>query len=424
MVSETITQPGQSLLKMPITYGLAGLVFHALISTWLYGAYGLDHALLWWVAVLLGFTFFRSGYGFTRAWRNLVIGHSTVGSRAHLLWIGLASCLLFPVFQLGWFGTPVFDIMRPIGLMMLTGAFIFGIGMQLAGSCTSGSMYRSGSGQVRLWFSIIGIVIGAFFAALQYGQWTGLPTFWVYSYQREFAWPVAILIQLSIVAALWGCLWKLEQRWQGTVTGIFEHHDARSSLACVNKRKDVEPILFSGWKCWLYERWSLGQGSVILAILSLAALVLLQRPWVISLAFPFWSTKAANLFNVEYDFEFWDYWGIPQNEVMLSLGLFEDVTSLMNIAFILGATWATVSMIQSASTEPDTEAAIKKMIYRPAITLVGGLFMGYGAVIGLGCNIGGFIAAVLSGSLHGWAWVLAALAGTAVGVALRKLLRL
>jgi hypothetical protein len=50
--------------------------------------------------------------------------------------------------------------------------------------------------------------------------------------------------------------------------------------------------------------------------------------------------------------------------------------------------------------------------------------MGYGAVIGLGCNIGGFLAAVLSGSVHGWAWVFTALIGTLVGVQLRKVLRI
>ena len=97
----------------------------------------------------------------------------------------------------------------------------------------------------------------------------------------------------------------------------------------------------------------------------------------------------------------------------------------MNIAFILGATWAQISLIKNAVGKSKVSTkAIPKQLYLSALTLIGGFLMGYGAVIGLGCNIGGFIAAVLSGSVHGWAWVVTALLGTMVGVQLRKLLRI
>ena len=428
MQSNTLSQSGEiahdKAYKKARNWSVIGGAFHLCISIALLTQYGVKHALLWWVAVLLGFTFFRSGYGFTRAWRNLMTRHSTVGVRAHLLWVALASCLMFPLFRYGWMGNDAFDIMRPVGLMMLCGAFLFGIGMQVAGSCTSGSMYRSGSGQIRLWFSILGIIVGAFFASLQYGNWTGLPIFFVFSYQRELPILMAIGTQIGIVAVLWLVLHKLEKHWRGDVAGIFDHDRARSSLAGINQSKDVEVGSLTGGKHWLFERWTLGVGSIMLAVLSVAALMLLNRPWVISLAFPFWSAKLAAVIGLEYDFEFWDYWGIPQNESMLSLGLFEDVTSLMNFGFILGASWATLSLIKHVSIPSKLVFNIKDTIYRPAITFIGGFLMGYGAIIGLGCNIGGFIAAVLSGSVHGWAWVVAALCGTIVGVWIRRLLRI
>ncbi len=405
-------------------WSFAGATFHLTVSVILLFHYGIKHALLWWIGVLLGFTFYRSGYGFTRAWRNLMTRQSTVGVRAHLLWVALASCLIFPVFRYGWLGNDVFDIMRPVGLMMLAGAFMFGIGMQIAGSCTSGSMYRSGSGQMRLWLSILGIIVGAFFASLQYGSWTELPIFFVYSYQREFPLIIAIGAQLLLIGVLWLLLHRLEKFWCGSVTGIFDHHQPRSSLAGINQHLDVEAGTLSGKNHWIFERWTLGAGSIMLAVLSLAALILLNRPWVISLAFPLWSAKLATAVGLEYDFEFWDYWGIPQNESMLSLGLFEDVTSLMNFGFILGASWATLSLIKQASHAKARSFNIKDCLYRPMVTFVGGLLMGYGAIIGLGCNIGGFIAAVISGSVHGWAWVIAALCGTMIGVWIRRLLRI
>ena len=45
--------------------------------------------------------------------------------------------------------------------------------------------------------------------------------------------------------------------------------------------------------------------------------------------------------------------------------------------------------------------------------------MGYGARLAYGCNIGAYFSGIASGSLHGWLWLLAALAGNAVGVKLR-----
>jgi len=57
---------------------------------------------------------------------------------------------------------------------------------------------------------------------------------------------------------------------------------------------------------------------------------------------------------------------------------------------------------------------------RPALaSLCGGLLLGYGAVLGSGCNISAFFGGIASGSLHGWVWIVPALLGNAVGLRLR-----
>jgi uncharacterized membrane protein YedE/YeeE len=56
-----------------------------------------------------------------------------------------------------------------------------------------------------------------------------------------------------------------------------------------------------------------------------------------------------------------------------------------------------------------------------AAAAVGGLLMGWGARLGFGCNIGAFVGGVASGSLHGWVWFAAALAGCTIGIRLRPL---
>ena len=44
-----------------------------------------------------------------------------------------------------------------------------------------------------------------------------------------------------------------------------------------------------------------------------------------------------------------------------------------------------------------------------------------GARLAFGCNIGAFFSGVASTSLHGWLWIVCALAGTWIGVRLRPL---
>ena len=52
---------------------------------------------------------------------------------------------------------------------------------------------------------------------------------------------------------------------------------------------------------------------------------------------------------------------------------------------------------------------------------IGGLVMGYGARLAYGCNIGAYFSGIVSGSLHGWLWLVVAFVGNVVGTRLRPL---
>jgi hypothetical protein len=45
-------------------------------------------------------------------------------------------------------------------------------------------------------------------------------------------------------------------------------------------------------------------------------------------------------------------------------------------------------------------------------------------VLGFGCNISAYFGGIASGSLHGWVWIVPALAGNWVGLKLRPFFRL
>ena len=94
-----------------------------------------------------------------------------------------------------------------------------------------------------------------------------------------------------------------------------------------------------------------------------------------------------------------------------------DVTSLMNIGLVLGATGAALAA---------GRWSIRIHLHPgPLIAAVaGGLLMGYGARIGFGCTIGALLSGIASTSLHGWLWFAAALPGTWIGAKLRPRLGL
>jgi hypothetical protein len=51
--------------------------------------------------------------------------------------------------------------------------------------------------------------------------------------------------------------------------------------------------------------------------------------------------------------------------------------------------------------------------------IIGGLLLGYGARLAYGCNIGAYFSGIVSGSLHGWLWLVSAFFGNVAGTKLR-----
>jgi ABC-type dipeptide/oligopeptide/nickel transport system permease component len=81
----------------------------------------------------------------------------------------------------------------------------------------------------------------------------------------------------------------------------------------------------------------------------------------------------------------------------------------------------------------DNLAAVLAGAFAPSLRLsageaagsvIGGVLLGIGAMLASGCNISAYVSGIASGSLHGWAWILPALAGNWVGLRLRPALGL
>jgi uncharacterized protein len=85
---------------------------------------------------------------------------------------------------------------------------------------------------------------------------------------------------------------------------------------------------------------------------------------------------------------------------------------LMNFGILLGAV--------AAAAIAGKYAPVWKLSRRDLATaIIGGLLMGYGARLAYGCNIGAYLGGIVSGSMHGWLWLVFGFIGSLAGTRLR-----
>jgi hypothetical protein len=347
-------------------------------------------ALLLLLGVALGITLQHGAFGFTSAYRRFLLKRETPALQAQLLMLAVATLLFAPFLSEGQFlGRGLVGAWAPAGLQVAAGAFLFGIGMQLGDGCGSGTLYKAGGGAPRMAITLIAFCAGSFWASLHMGQWQALPSLQTQSLAEPLGYPLAVILQLGFI----GLLALLLRRW-----GV---------------RRATAPRIRQGfWRRLSTGPWSLPAAALALALLSLATLLTAGHPWTITWAFTLWGAKAALLFG-------WDpatapFWSGGFQQAALQGSVLQDVTSVMDIGILLGALTAAGlggRFLPSFRIPPRSLAA----------AIIGGVLMGYGARIAYGCNIGAFFSGVASLSLHGWLWIICALAGCALGVRWRPL---
>ena len=350
--------------------------------------YGARQLALFGLGVLLGIALYHATFGFTAAYRRLFVARDARGVRAQLVMLALATALFAPVLAAGEaFGREVYGAVAPLGVQVAVGAFLFGIGMQLAGGCGSGALFALGGGSPRMAVTLFAFCLGSFWASLDFAYWQALPTWGEITLGDELGWPAATIAQLAAFAAIWFAL----RRWSGPPQ---PSPDDRSAPP----------------RRWLHGPWPLLAGAVALAGLNFATLVVAGHPWSITWAFALWAAKAARAVGWTADHAaFWSD-GFPR--AALEAPLLADVVSVMDFGVVLGALAAAGLAGRFAPT-----MRIPPRSWLAAA--IGGVAMGYGARIAFGCNVGAFFSGVASSSAHGWLWIAAALAGTWAGVRLR-----
>jgi uncharacterized membrane protein YedE/YeeE len=357
---------------------------------WLWAGQGWRQGVLLLLGAGLGMALLQANFGFTGGLRALIGQRRSAGVRAQLVLIAATLLLFAPVLAAGEvLSAPVRGFVFPVGWALLLGAFLFGVGMQLGGGCGSGTLYTAGAGAPRMWLTLAAFVAGATLAAWQAALWSGWAALPPLSFPALLGPVPAALLGLGLLGLGVLGAGALERRRYGMLAQI----GGRFSL--------------------LPGPWPLLWGALALTLLSLATLIVAGRPWAITAAFPLWGARLVESLGLD-DPAFWLYWEDPTRTEALLRPLAADRTTVMDLGVMLGAALAAGLAGRRASLglpRPGEAAA----------SLVGGLLLGIGATLGMGCNISAWLGGIASGSLHGWVWIVPALAGNAVGVRLRPL---
>lgn len=374
---------------------VVGVILAVVLGLAVLNAAGAKLAVLYVVGLALGLVLFHSRFGFTSAWRQLVTVGQGRAIRAHMLMLAIA-CLLFSVILGGGFGLsgPSEGMVAPAGLGVVLGAFLFGVGMQVGGSCASGTLFSVGSGQTAILYTLGGFIIGSVLSAFGAN--------WIKSVQNigvevSFAdtplgYPGALALSLAIIAAVVGISVLVERR--RTPPPI-----------------EQPPVAKGLWRA-VRGSWPLWVGALLLAGFNALTLFISGKTWGITSAFGLWGAKILAWIGIDISGS--AFWSVPENAAKLDKSVLTDQISVMDFGIMLGA------LIASALA--GAFVLHRKVPWRMAVgAVLGGIAMGIGARLAGGCNIGAYFSGIASFSLHGWLWGVMAIAGTYAGVGLRPL---
>jgi uncharacterized membrane protein YedE/YeeE len=369
---------------------IVGLVLSFALITHLTQTYGWRQGALFVVGFGAGLVLYHAAFGFTSSWRNIVHTGRGTGLRAQMVMLAVTALVFLPLLADGQlFGMDISGNVRPLGVSVVAGAFLFGIGMQLGGGCASGTLFTVGGGSIRMLVTLASFIIGSALGAFHLPAWQqagGLPPV---SLQLEFGTLGALAITAALLATIWAGSVVIERRRHGSVSSIRMDASRRS---------------------WLRGPWPLLAGALGLAAVNIATLVLAGRPWGVTSGFALWGSKGAAALGI--DVASWPYWQSEAAARTLESSVFRDITSVMDFGIILGALTAAGLAGRFA---PTWRVPARSLL----AAVIGGLLLGYGARIAYGCNIGAFFSGVASSSLHGWLWLAAAFVGSSIAMRIR-----
>lgn len=368
--------PSMTLSHAAFRTGLLAALVAIIFATFAYA--GPRSALL--VAIGLGFGLVLEGlrFGFAGPWRQFIVNRDSRGMVAQLLAIAITAAVSFPLLAIA--GEELSGSHAPIGIAMVGGAFVFGATMQVLMGCGSGTLVNVASGNFSALLALPGFIIGSFLATLHLNWWTGLGSLPVLSLQGLFGTAGGLIVTLVMIIAV---------------------------IFLAQRRASTGQRLPGGRLCL---------AAALVALLAVLHLIISGQGWGVVYGLGLWGAKLTQFAGV--DLAQSAYWSSAANTERLQQSVLTDVTSLTNIGIMVGANvvmqWRQAGNREKTDSQTNTTGMVMTSM------IVAGLILGYSSRIAFGCNVGAYFSGIATGSLHGWAWFIAAFAGALLGIKIRE----
>lgn len=364
----------------------------------------------------IGYVFTRSRFGFAGGIKQLFYSGSSQLALALLILLGTTAFLTTGIqWQAAsqgavpaYLATAKQAIIPGSASVELTnigtviGGALFGSGMLLAGGCASGTLTDFGEGEghaiVALPFFIIGSPLGLWLSGRLDSSALGrvggefyLPKY--FGYLGSFIFLIAFL----------GILY-----W---VIRIYQKHRQQAGLsnATSNTYAQFEqPLTDAAAPVTLYhrlfiQRWSFTTCALLTAIIAAFIIITTGKAWGVTSAF---TLQGAQLLHA-LGFSLSDPVFAKINLQISQGGFLADGSSIRNIGIVLGSLLA---FLLAGRFKFKFTFHFKDS----ATYALGGLFMGVGARLAKGCNIGALYSGITNYSVHGYVFLIFLVAGSAL----------
>lgn len=344
-----------------------------------------------------GFVLQRSRFCFLCIWRDWLDRRDPRGLLGILtaLAVGIAGyTLIFGAWLPDPSGTrlPPTAHIGPVSPALVLAGLAFGAGMAISGSCLSAHLYRLGEGSPTSPFALIGAV-GGFILGFQ--SWNDLylrtisdaPVLWL---PRQFGYGGALLTGVAVIASL---------AWLLLRSGRFPDSDAR------RESDPLVAIFVRRWPAWL--------GGLLVGLIGVAAYLRLS-PLGVTAEIGSRSRQLATALDL-----------LPSR--LEGLDSFRGCATIVRDALLTPNGLFIGGLVAAAFV-----AALLSGEFRPRLPsigqvlrgLTGGVLLGWGTVIGLGCTVGTLLSGISAGAVSGWVFAASLLAGVTVTIKLGRRLGL
>lgn len=214
-IRRSSTRAPRKKKKNMIPFGVGLAVIIILIGI-LLGQKNATIGLFWTFGISFGFVLQKARFCFTASMRDPYLTGGTSLSRAVIIAFAITT-IGFTAIKYGAFvkGLPIpgMGYVVPVSAATVIGAFLFGIGMVIAGGCASGTLMRNGEGFMMQWLVLVFFIAGSLWGAHDFGWWKEVfiskgPSVFL---PDVFGWAGALALQLLVLLGLYVFATKYEQ---------------------------------------------------------------------------------------------------------------------------------------------------------------------------------------------------------------------